>query len=105
MAGDKGGLKALIKQSALEAMWTHCMTHRESLAREELCPELHEVKDTVIKTVNCINTRPLKSRLFKELCEEMRAQYQSLLFYYNSVACQEDTLWFVFTTCKKKYRC
>jgi hypothetical protein len=45
---------------------------------------MSEVMDTVDKTVNYIKTRPLKSRLFAELCKEMGAQYQSLLFYCNS---------------------
>jgi hypothetical protein len=40
--------------------------------------------DTVIRSVNYIKTCPLKSRLFAEMCEEIGAQYQSLLFYSNS---------------------
>jgi hypothetical protein len=60
------------------------MTHHESLAMKELCPELSEVMDTVIRSVNYINTCPLKHRLFAELCKETGAQYQSLLFYSNS---------------------
>jgi hypothetical protein len=51
---------------------------------KELCPELSEVMDTVIRSVNYIKTCPLKSRLFAELCKKMGAQYQSLLFYINS---------------------
>jgi hypothetical protein len=47
-------------------------------------PRTEEVMDTVMKTVNCIKTRPLKSRLFAELCKEMGAQYRPLLFYCNS---------------------
>jgi hypothetical protein len=74
MAGNKAGLRALIKRSALEAMWTQCRTHRESLATKELCPELSEVMDLVIKTVNYIKIRPLESEFFAELCEEMGAQ-------------------------------
>jgi hypothetical protein len=35
--------------------------------------------------VNYIKTRPLKSRHFVELCDELGAQYQSLLFYCNSL--------------------
>jgi hypothetical protein len=81
MAGNKGGLQTLIKRSAAEAMWTHCTIHCESLASKELFPELSEVKDTVFKSVNYIKTHVLKSRLFAKLCEEMGAQYQSLLFY------------------------
>jgi transposase-like protein len=83
MAGNKG-LQALIKRSAPESTWTHCMIHLEPLATKELCPKLSEVMDTVIKTVKYIQTRPLKSRVFAELCEEMGAQYLSLLFYCNS---------------------
>jgi hypothetical protein len=45
---------------------------------KELCLELSEVMDTVIKA------HSLKSRLFAEFCEEMGAQYQLLLFYYIS---------------------
>jgi hypothetical protein len=56
----------------------------ELQATKQLSPELSEVMDTVTKTVNYIKTRPLKSRFFVELCEEMRSQYQPLLFYSNS---------------------
>jgi hypothetical protein len=41
MAGNTQGLRALIRQSAPEAVWTHTMIHRESLAAKELCPELN----------------------------------------------------------------
>jgi hypothetical protein len=82
MAGNYlSNLFNLIKRSAPDVVWTHCMIHRESLARKELCPELSKMMDTVIKTVNHIKTCPLKSRRFAELCEDMGAQYQSLLFY------------------------
>jgi hypothetical protein len=68
MGGNKEGLQALIKLSALEAMWTHCMIHSESMATEEFCPDLSEMMDSVFKTVNYIKTRQLKSRRFAELC-------------------------------------
>jgi hypothetical protein len=71
MAANKG-LQAIIKWSAPEAMWTHCMIHPLSLATKKLCTELSEVMDTVIKTVKYINNRPLESRVFAELCEEIR---------------------------------
>jgi hypothetical protein len=83
MAGNTQGLRTLIKQSAPEALWTHCIIHRESLATEELCPELNEVMNVVIKSVHYIKTRPLESRLFAQICEEMGAQYKSFLFYCN----------------------
>jgi hypothetical protein len=54
------------------------------LATKELCPELNELLNAVIKSVNYIKTRPLKIRLFAQISEEMGAQYKSLLFYCNS---------------------
>jgi hypothetical protein len=60
------------------------MIHYESMVMKELCPELSEVMDTVIRSVSYIKTHPLKSTLFAEMCEEMEAQYQSLLLYSNS---------------------
>jgi hypothetical protein len=71
-------------KSSPEANWTDCMIHRESLAMEELCPELSEMMDTVIRTVNYINTRPAKSRIFCRIMHRNGAQYQSLLFHCNS---------------------
>jgi hypothetical protein len=59
MAGNKEGLQALLMRSAPEATWTDRMVQRESLATKELCPEVSEVTDTVIKTVSYIKTCPL----------------------------------------------
>jgi hypothetical protein len=77
------------------------MIHRESLAMEELCPELSEVMNTVIRTINYIKTHPMKSRLVAELCKETGAQYQLLLFYCNSHWLSRGMLWLMFTTCEK----
>jgi hypothetical protein len=54
-----------------------------------------------IRTANYIKTRPLKSRLYAGLCEEMGAQYQSLLLSVILVGRQEGRFWLVFTTCEK----
>jgi hypothetical protein len=48
-------MQALINLSEPEAIWAHCMIHRESVATEELSPELREVMDTLIKTVSYID--------------------------------------------------
>jgi hypothetical protein len=74
MAENKEGSQTLMKRWAPETVWTPCMIHHESLARKELCPELTQVMDTVMKTVNYIKTQPLNSRHFVKLCEEMRTQ-------------------------------
>jgi hypothetical protein len=92
MAGSKDGLQALIKRSAPEAMWTHCMIHRKLLAVKELRQELSEVMATVIRTLNYMKTRPLKSRFFTELCEENGANYSRSCFTAILLGCQEETL-------------
>jgi hypothetical protein len=64
MVGNKGGLQALIKQLAPEAMWTHCMIHHESPAMKELCPELSEVMDSVIRPVHYIKDLSIEKQTF-----------------------------------------
>jgi hypothetical protein len=43
---------------------THCMIHYESLVMKELCPELSEVMDTVIRSVNCTSKLVQLSDIF-----------------------------------------
>jgi hypothetical protein len=81
---ENKGLKALIKRSSPQAVWTHLSIHRDSLATKELCPKLSEMMYAVIKTLNYIKTHPSESRLFAELCKKMGSQYRPLLFYCNS---------------------
>ncbi|XP_068203671.1 protein FAM200A-like [Palaemon carinicauda] len=40
-----------------------------------------EVLESVIKIVNYIKTKALNTRLFKELCKDMNADHEILLFY------------------------
>lgn len=84
MFGVHAGLQTKIKAVAPKAVWTHCMIHREALAAKELSQPLHEVLQTVVKTVNAIKTNPLKSRIFKILCEEMGAEHTALLFFSDA---------------------
>ncbi len=81
MAGKRGGLQALIKRVAPKAQWTHCIIHREALASRQLSPTLNDVLSEVVIAVNYIKTRPLKSRLFSALCEEMGANHTAVLFH------------------------
>ncbi|KAM3861136.1 zinc finger BED domain-containing protein 5-like [Diretmus argenteus] len=84
MAGKRSGLQALIKRAAPNAVWTHCIIHREALASKQLSPELNSVLSDVIATVNLIKTRPLKARIFSALCNDMGAEYTALLFHSES---------------------
>jgi hypothetical protein len=72
------------------------MMHRESLPTKELCPELSEVMDAVIRTVNYMKTRPSKSRLFAELCKEMGDHSIShSCFTVILIDCKEEMLWLI----------
>jgi zinc finger BED domain-containing protein 5/7/8/9 len=84
MSGCYGGLQALIQNKAPDALWTHCIIHREALASKYLSPELNQVLECVVNVVNYIKTRPLKSRFFKKLCEDMGAEHTSLLYYSSA---------------------
>ncbi|XP_072389908.1 SCAN domain-containing protein 3-like [Diabrotica undecimpunctata] len=84
MSGQYGGLLALIQTKAPSVKWTHYDINRETLAAKNVTPKLSVVMDSIIKVVNYIKTRPVKSRLFHNLCEEMRAEHTSLIYYCNS---------------------
>ncbi len=84
MSGRYNGLQALIWKKAPEALWTHCMIHRQALASKDLSPILDQILQTTITVVNFIKTRPLKARLFAKLYDEMGADFTSLLFYCES---------------------
>ena len=84
MAGKRKGLRALIKKASPNAEWTHCIIHREALASRQLSPELSEVMADIIGVVNFIKTRPLKTRVFSAICEEMGAEHQAVLYHSES---------------------
>ncbi|XP_045483145.1 zinc finger BED domain-containing protein 5-like [Harmonia axyridis] len=84
MSGRYGGVQALIRKKAPNAMWTHCIIHREALASKSMSSELNQVLECVIGAVNYIKTRPVKARLFKKLCIDMGAEHTALLYYCNS---------------------
>lgn len=79
--GKNSGVVKRIQEKAPDAVWTHCFIHREALAAKELSPDLNEVLNDCISIVNFIKSRPLNQRLFSVLCEEMGADYKSLLFH------------------------
>uniref|UniRef100_A0A8C7Y7X1 DUF4371 domain-containing protein n=1 Tax=Oryzias sinensis TaxID=183150 RepID=A0A8C7Y7X1_9TELE len=81
MAGMKKGLRALIKKASPNVEWTHCVIHREALASRKLSSELSEVMSDIVGVVNFIKTRPLKTRVFSAICEEMGAEHQAVLFH------------------------
>ena len=77
----KKGLKAKVLSIASHVKFTRCIIHREALASKTLEPELNNVLQTAIKIVNFIKSRPLNTRLFILLCQEMGSTHESLLFH------------------------
>ncbi|KAJ1142762.1 hypothetical protein NDU88_009075 [Pleurodeles waltl] len=84
MAGCYQGLLARIRSKAPNAVWTHCIIHREALTAGNLSEELHNILKIVTKVINFIKTRPVKVRFFAKLCEDMSAEHSCLLFYSSS---------------------
>ena len=75
MSGRFGGLRTLVQGVAVNAKWTHCFIHHEALASQQLSCDLNGVLEVVVKTVNFIKARPLKSRFFQRLCDELETDH------------------------------
>ena len=81
MSGHKTGLQAFVKKKTHDDLWTHCMLHRAALVSKNISEELNNVFAKVTKVMNYIQNSPLKTRLLAKLCEDMGANYISLLYY------------------------
>ena len=84
MSGCFGGLQMLVQGIAVNTNWTHCRIQREALALQQLSGDLNGVLKAVVKTVNFIEAKLLKARLFQRLCDELGADHNNLLFYCNA---------------------
>ena len=78
MLRHKAGLQALVKKKTLDVLWTQCMLHRAALVSKNISEELNNIFTKVNKVKNYT---PLKVRLFAKLCEDIGANYTSLLYY------------------------
>lgn len=81
MMGTRSGFQARVKELAPNVKGMHCMIHRQALASKTLPGPLDTVLEQVIKIVNFIKGGPLNSRLFKQLCADMDAEHNTLLFH------------------------
>ncbi|XP_076339961.1 zinc finger BED domain-containing protein 5-like [Tachypleus tridentatus] len=81
MLGSKSGFQSRVKKLAPQAKGIHSMIHRYALASKTLPASLQEVLESVIKIINYVKTQALNTRLFKELCKDMNADHEVLLFY------------------------
>lgn len=81
MTGSKKGFVSCVKQKNPIIQFTHCCIHREALMVKNLPEELLNTMNECIKIINIIKSRALNSRIFRILCAEMGAEYESLLFH------------------------
>jgi len=81
LTGIKKGFKGKVIEIAPHVIFIHCIIHRQAIAAKKLEPKLHEVFQEVISVVNYIKARPLNSRIFSILCNEMGSTHENLLYY------------------------
>jgi hypothetical protein len=62
-----------------DAITTHCFLYREDLVSKTIGEDLKQVLDVAVNMVNFIKQRPLKSRVFAKLCENMQKDHVTLL--------------------------
>lgn len=81
MVGCVKGLTSFVKKQNENIIVTHCFLHREALMAKTLGDKLREVLDQVVQMVNFIKIRPVKSRLFEQICVDMDSQHRRLLLH------------------------
>ena len=81
MVGSIKGFTTLAKKENENIITTHCFLHREALVSQTIGNDLRRVIDKVVQMVNYIKSRPLKSRLFAHICEEMGAKFKNLILH------------------------
>ena len=77
----RSGFVKKVKELAPEAKGTHYFIHRYAPTSKTLPTELKNVLDSVVKIVNFIKAGSLKTCQLKELCKDMNATHETLLFH------------------------
>ena len=81
MIGSVQGFVSRVKEKNSEVITTHCFLHREVLVSKIIGNDLKQVLDITVNMVNFIKQRPLKSRMFARLCENMQKDHVTLLLH------------------------
>ncbi|KAK2719602.1 hypothetical protein QYM36_005167 [Artemia franciscana] len=81
LTGKNNGLMGWIRKKNPKVKWLHCIIHRQALASKRMNAHLHETLNEAVKVINFIKARPLNSRMFKLLCQEMGSEHQHLLLH------------------------
>jgi hypothetical protein len=64
MSDGYGGLQALVRRKAPDALWTHRIIHREGLTENQLSPPRSLFLESKLKVVNYIKILPQKTRSY-----------------------------------------
>ena len=81
MQGKNKGFVAYVRQKNPNVVIVHCMVHREALVAKSLPKDLQTIMNQVCRVVNFIKSRPLRNRLFSQLCKAMDSEYECLLYH------------------------
>ena len=81
MVGRIKSFVSRVQEKNPNVVVTHCFLHRKALVTKTLPTELVSLLDNVVSMVIYNKTRPLKSRLFAILCEEMGAEHKALVLH------------------------
>ena len=81
MQGKNKGFVTYVRQKNPNVVIVHCMVHREALVAKSLPKDLQTIMNQVCQVVNFIKSRPLRNRLFSQLCKAMDSEYECLLYH------------------------
>lgn len=81
MVGKTAGVVSRIKELTNNCSNSHCILHRQVLAIKNMPIPLKNVLDEAVKIINFVKSRPLSTRLFTILYEDMRSMHKSLLYH------------------------
>lgn len=81
MLGSWKRFSKLTKKKNPTLFITHCFIHREALMTKTLGTDFNNILSSAVHIINYIRGRPLKSRIFAELCKSMDAGLTTLLYH------------------------
>ena len=81
MTGKLSGAITRIKNVAKNSSSDHCILHTYALVTKMISASLKTALDEAVQIINFSKTRPLQSRIFKALCEDMGSHHTTLLLH------------------------
>jgi hypothetical protein len=85
MTGRHNGVVIRVQAVPPDTTWVHCSIHQEALAAKGMPDSLKYVLYTTLKMVNFVKARPLNSRVFSALCNDMGSNHVTLLQHTEEV--------------------